>query len=336
MKVGIVGAGSMGNAHAPGWQNTGADVVGVLASDVNSAAQLAERLGGRAYDDYAALLADVDVIDICAPTHLHRAMVLQAAAAGKHIFCEKPIALTVEDGAEMIAACERAGVRLFVGMVLHFFPEYVAMKAAVDAGQVGAPQVVRMTRASYRPQKPDDNWFMDEAQSGGMLVDLMIHDFEMSRWLAKGEVVRVFAKTIRSGHPQQLADHGLVILRYDNGAMAHIEGSWAYPVPMFSVRAEVAGDGGLIEWDSDKTQPIQLHTHQLTTGVTRDVALPGSPLNQDPWAAEVEHFYRALAHDDPFRVTPLDALRGLQIALAARASAQTGQPVTLTLPEVFA
>ncbi len=336
MKVGIVGAGSMGYAHAPGWQNTDAEVIGVVASDVASAGELAAQFGARAYDDYAALLTNVDVIDICAPTHLHKTMVLQAAAAGKHIFCEKPIALTVEDGAEMIAACERAGVRFFVGMVLHFFPEYVAIKGAIEAGQVGAPQVVRMTRASYRPQKAADNWFMDEAKSGGMLVDLMIHDFEMSRWLAKGEVVRVFTKTIRSQNPDQLADHGLAILRFDNGAMAHIEGSWAYPVPMFSVRAEVAGDGGLIEWDSDKTMPIQLHMHQLATGTTSDVALPGSPLNQDPWAAEVEHFYRSVVNDEPFRVTPLDALRGLQISLAARESAQTGKPVTITPLEVFA
>jgi predicted dehydrogenase len=329
MKVGIVGAGSMGQAHAPGWLATGAEIVGVVSKDAYSADHLAKQLGATVYKDYGALLADVDVVDLCIPTHLHRDYVIGAAAAGVHIFCEKPIALTIEDGLEMIAACERAGVRLFVGMVLHFFPEYVSMKAAIANGAVGVPQVVRMTRASYRPRKALDNWFMDEAKSGGMMIDLMIHDFEMSRWLTGGEVVRVFAKSMRNENPDADTDHALVMLRYDNGAMAHIEGSWAYPAPMFSVRAEVAGDNGLIEWDSDETAPIQLYMHQTAGDGAGDVALPLSPLAVDPWVAEVGHFYEALVNDTPFRVEPLDALRGLQIALAAKQSADTGHPVKL-------
>lgn len=333
MKIGIVGAGSMGHAHAAGWEQTDAEVVGVLANDQDSAAAIAQRLGGRAYDTYEALLNDVDVVDICAPTHLHRAMVEAAAAAGKHIFCEKPIALTVADGEAMIAASQQAGVRFFVGMVLHFFPEYITMKQAIANGNIGSPKVIRMTRASYRPQKAADNWFMDEAKSGGMIIDLMIHDLEMSRWLAQGEVMRVFAKTVRTHQPDQKAEHALAILRFENGAMAHVEGSWAYPYPMFSVRAEIAGDNGLIEWDSDQSAPIHYHRHQTAASAAGDVALPTSPLTQDPWASEVVHFYEALKDDRPFRVTPTDALRGLQIALAARESAQTGQPVTLDASE---
>jgi len=334
MRVGIVGAGSMGQAHAPGWLATDEDIVGVVSKDAYSAEQLAEKLGATVYEDYGALLADVDAVDLCIPTHLHRDYVIGAAAAGVHIFCEKPISLTLEDGQEMIEACARAGVRLFVGMVLHFFPEYISMKAAIAGGNIGTPQVVRMTRASYRPRKALDNWFMDEAKSGGMMLDLMIHDFEMSRWLTGGEVVRVFAKSIRDANPDADEDHALVILRYDNGAMAHIEGSWAYPAPMFSVRAEVAGDNGLIEWDSDETAPIQLHQHQTAGDDAGDVALPLSPLSKDPWALEVQHFYEALVNDTPFRVEPLDALRGLQIALAAKESAKTGQPVTIEPLEV--
>ncbi|MEO0563884.1 MAG: Gfo/Idh/MocA family oxidoreductase, partial [Chloroflexota bacterium] len=325
--------GSMGQAHAAGWEQTDAEVVGVLANEAASATALAERLGGRPYSNFDALLGDVDVIDICAPTHLHREMTEKAAATGKHIFCEKPIALTVADGEAMIAACEAAGVRLFVGMVLHFFPEYIAMKDVIAAGQIGAPKVIRMTRASYRPQKAADNWFMDEAKSGGMMIDLMIHDFEMARWLAGGEVQRVYAKSVRGENPEADIDHALAILRFDNGAMAHIEGSWAYPYPMFSVRAEVAGENSLIEWDSEKSAPIAIHTHRRGDDAAGDVALPLSPLSQDPWASEVVHFYEAIINDTPFRVTAQDALRGLQIALAAKASVQTGQPITLSTQE---
>lgn len=334
MRVGIVGAGFMGYAHAPGWRESGAEVVGVLATDQARAQDLAASLGGRAFTDYAALLKEVDIIDICAPTHLHRDMVEQAAAAGVHILCEKPIALSLADGVHMIRAAERHGVRLFVAMVLHFFPEYISMKAAIAEGSIGTPQVARMTRASYRPKKASDNWFMDEGKSGGMMIDLMIHDFEMARWLLKGEAVRVFAKSLRSQDPTQLADHALAVVRFDNGAMAHIEGSWAYPVPMFAVRAEVAGDNGLIEWDRDETRPIHTYMHRTEGEPASDVALPGSPLAEDPWTTEVKHFYQCLQSGEPFRVSPLDALRGLQIALAARESAYTGKPVNIQAVEV--
>jgi myo-inositol 2-dehydrogenase/D-chiro-inositol 1-dehydrogenase len=330
MRVGIIGAGSMGNAHAVGWQQTDADIVGVFATETEAATDLAERLGGRAYSDIDTLLNDVDIIDICAPTHLHHDLTLKAAKAGKHVLCEKPIALTVSDAERMIAACESAGVRFFVGMVLHFFPEYIAMKRAIADGNIGNPQVIRMTRASYRPQKAADNWFMDQAKSGGMMVDLMIHDFEMARWLAGSEVIRVFAKSIRDTHPDADIDHALVIMRFANGAMAHVEGSWAYPYPLFSVRAEVAGDNGLIEWDSDQSAPISLHQRQSAAPDAGDVALPTSPLTQDPWALEVMHAYDAIVNNTPFRVTPQDALRGLEIAMAARESVRTNAPVQIT------
>jgi len=335
MKVGIIGAGSMGHAHAVGWKNTDAKIVGVLSGNEANAKILADALDAKVYSSYDGLLNDVDMVDICAPTFLHKDYVLRAAKAGCHIICEKPIALTVDDGLEMIRACEAAGVRFFVGMVLHFFPEYMSMKNAIASNAVGNPKVVRMTRASYRPKKADDNWFMDESKSGGMILDLMIHDFEMSRWLTKGEVIRVFAKSVRSEHPGELADHCLSILRFDNGTMAHIEGSWAYPLPMFSVRAEVAGDDGLIEWESDKTFPLQQYMHKSNDDAS-DVALPGSPLTEDPWAAEVKHFYNAVVNDTPFRVSPLDALRGLQIALAVKESAKTGKPVSIKAVEVEA
>lgn len=333
MRVGIVGAGSMGNAHAPGWQATDADIVGIVSTDNDRAEKLAEQLGAKVYDSYDKLIHDVDVIDLCTPTHTHHDMVLTALKAKKHVMCEKPIALTVEHGVEMIRAARDADVRLFIGMVLHFFPEYARMKASIEAGAIGKPQVVRMTRASYRPMWTQDSWFTDESKSGGMMLDLMIHDFEMSRWLTQGEAVRVYAKSVRGQNPDVLEDHALAIIRYDNGSMAHIEGSWAYPLPMFSVRAEVAGDGGLIEWDSDKTSPIEAHLYQTETNAS-DVALPGSPLAEDPWVSEVKHFYAALQAGEPFRVGAVDALRGLQIGLAAKESVKTGKPVNIQPVEV--
>lgn len=196
MRVGIVGAGTMGRVHAAAWSQTEAELVGVTALEPTSSAALAERYRARAFASYEELLREVDVVDLCVPTDLHCAMTLRAAAAGKHVVCEKPLALSLSDGERMIGACEAAGVRLFVAMVVRFFPQYALAARAVQALELGTLGVLRLKRVSYPPQVLD-NWFADPARSGGMLVDLMIHDLDYARWLA-GPVTRIFAKSVRS------------------------------------------------------------------------------------------------------------------------------------------
>src|SRR5829696_8126626 len=148
MRVGIVGAGFMGSTHAAAWADTPATMVGFVDESSGGAQALTERYGGRAYPDLRALLGDVDVVDICTPTHLHYEMVLAAAEAGKHVVCEKPLARTVEQGQSMIAACRRAGVKLLVAHVVRFFPEYALARSLVAAGRIGRPAVLRLARGS--------------------------------------------------------------------------------------------------------------------------------------------------------------------------------------------
>ncbi len=335
MKVGIIGAGFMGTVHAAAWAETPAQIVGVVAETAQEAQPLAQQYHARVYPDLALLLPDVDVVDICAPTHLHHPMVLQAAAAGKHIVCEKPLARTVEQGQEMIAACRKAGVKLLVAHVVRFFPEYSLAKATVDSGQVGRPGVVRLARGSFRPKKPVGNWLLDFEKSGGMMLDLMIHDFDYARWVA-GEVESVFAKSISSAHGEAVIDYGLAILKHTSGALSHVAGAWAYPPPTFRTRLEIAGDAGLIEFDSDVAAPIALLL-QKPAGDAPDVGLPSSPLIESPYATQIKEFYAALTEGRPTRVSAVDGLAAVQIALAAVESAYTGQAIRLErLPEVQA
>ncbi|WP_299429815.1 Gfo/Idh/MocA family protein, partial [uncultured Meiothermus sp.] len=114
MRVGIAGSGVMAEVHAAGWRTTRAELMGCTSASLKQAAHLAQQFNIKVYQNYAELLRDVDIIDICVPTHLHKEMVLQAAAALRHVVCEKPIALSVQDGLEMIEACDRAGVRFFI------------------------------------------------------------------------------------------------------------------------------------------------------------------------------------------------------------------------------
>jgi predicted dehydrogenase len=254
-------------------------------------------------------------------------MVLQAAAAGKGIVCEKPLALTVDHARRVVAACRQAGVRLLVGHVVRFFPEYALARAVVEEGEIGRPGVIRLHRGSYRPKKPVGNWFLDESKSGGILLDLMIHDFDYARWVA-GEVIRVYARKITVGHPDAPVDYGLAILTHKNGTISHIAGAWAYPPPTFRTSLEIAGDQGLIQFDSDETAPIR-NLIMKPQGDAPDVALPSSPLRESPYTTQIKEFYQALQNDRPARVSAADGLAAVQIARAAVESAGSGEAVAI-------
>lgn len=330
MRVGIVGVGFMGSTHAAGWAETGAELVGCLAETVDEARPLAEQCGLKIYRNLASLLEDVDVVDICTPTHLHAQMILQTAAARKDIVCEKPLTRTYAEGQQAILACQRAGVRLLVAHVVRFFPEYALAQQSVAQGQIGKPGVVRLSRGSFRPKKPVGNWFLDEAKSGGILMDLMIHDYDYARWIS-GEVESVYAKKVSTGHPDASVDYGLVILKHASGALSHVAGAWAYPPPTFRTHIEIAGDAGLIEFDSDETAPIRNLILRTNQGGVPDIGLPSSPTSESPYTTQIKEFYRALAEGAPVRVSAADGLAAVQIAEAALESARTGRSIRLAV-----
>ena len=335
MRVGIVGAGNMGRVHTMSWQATPAQIVGFRDIRPERAQRYAEQYGGRAYDSLDGLLADVDVVSCCTPTDVHYEIVMAAARAGKHVICEKPLARTLAQGREMVAACRAAGVKLYVGQVVRFFPEYDRAKRAVDAGMVGKPAVLRFSRCVSQPRLSTDNWFVDFNRSGGLILDLMVHDLDYARWVA-GEVTRVYAKTLSAARPEAGADHALAILTHASGAITHVEASWAYP-PVFYTAFEIAGSAGLLSFDADSSRPIQFLRHQQAREDVPEVPLPSNPLLESQYVTEIKAFYEGIAHDAPVRVSAADGLAAIQIALAAIESAQTGRAIELErLPEVAA
>jgi predicted dehydrogenase len=310
-----------------------------------------DRLGLTAYPDLPALLGDVDVVDVCAPTDVHHELVLAAAAAGKDVICEKPLAHRFDQGETMVAACRDADVTLLVGHVVRFFPEYAAAKAAVDRGDVGTPAVLRLSRSLFQPRRqtkefasretggppankfasretrggpPANNWYVDEARSGGIVLDLMIHDLDFARWVA-GDVSSVYAKRVRSAHAAAPADHALAILRHRDGALSHVEASWAYPPPVFRTSGEIAGTTGLLTFDSDASAPVRPFLRAVDEA--GDVGLPGSPLREAPHTTQIRHFADVLRGDAEPIVTAQDGLEALRLAAAAAESTRTGHPV---------
>lgn len=329
LKIGIVGSGFMARTHAPGWRATPAEITGFYSTEPDGARALAEQYGARLFTSYDELLAAADVVDICTPTPSHHGQVMQAAASGKAIVCEKPLARTTAQAVEMVAACERAGVPLLVGHVVRYFPEYAAAYRIVERGEIGRVAVTRVSRTSFKPHADEArSWFHDLAQSGGILMDLLIHDYDFARWVG-GDVATVYARSVRSRTPESPDDYALVILRHRSGALSHVEGAWALPPPLFRTSLEIAGDRGLIEHPVGSSTPLEIHLHR-TGGATAAIAVPGSPLSEDPYTTELKEFYAVLTGALPqARVTARDALAAVQIAEAAIESAQTNRPVRL-------
>jgi predicted dehydrogenase len=324
MRVGIVGTGSMGGVHAKAWQQAGLRLSGVLSEHLEHAQAFALEHDTQAFSSLQDLLEVVDVLDICAPTHLHREMTEAAAKAGKHVICEKPIALTLEDAKAMIEICSSHNVRLFIAQVVRFFPQYRAAQEIFASGQLGNLGVLRLKRAGY---PPSPTWFSDESKSGGMVMDMMIHDFDYALWLG-GQVTRVYATSARASHPTSSGDYALVTLGFESGAMAQIEGGWCYPKGTFRTSLDIAGSAGLIEWHSDNSSTIKsfLEPQHSDAGA---VGIPSSVLTEDPYTTQIKHFKHALETNTPFDVTPEDALAALEIALAARESLKSGRAVHL-------
>ena len=325
VRVGIVGSGFMGSTHAAAWRAEGVAVT-IFAPDPDRAAATAADTGASTARTLDELLERVDIVDVCTPTDAHTPIVLAAAAAGRHVVCEKPLALSVPDAEAMIAACEAAGVHLFVAHVLRYVAEYALAKAIVDRGDIGRPAVIKLKRAAFRPQKPAGHWLFDPARSGGMAFDLTIHDIDFARWIA-GDVVRVYAWSAGTEHPERPVDHAFLTLTHASGAITQIVGSWAYGPPTFRTRLEIAGSHGLIDHDSERAQPLLSFLHATPDSGQGAVGIAKSLSRDDPFRDQLRDFLGAIVDGHQPRVTARDALEAVRIGFACNESARTGRAV---------
>ena len=305
----------MAGVHADAWEATPDRIVAVFDPDRDRSSKLASDYGALVADDFESLVGMVDVVDICTPTHTHASYITAAADAGVDIVCEKPLARTASEAHEAVAACEAAGVRLLVGHVVRFFPEYAAARDAVMAGDIGAVGVVRLDRSTYLPAGAS-SWFSDRSKSGGVVLDLMIHDVDYARWVA-GEVERVYARSAGGG------DHVLATLSHTNGAISHIQGSWAYPRGSFRAVFEISGSDGLIQ----RHAAVQFEASVETSDDVSDVPQPPSSSTESPYVSEIRHFSSVLHGDEEPRVTADDGARAVAVCDGIAESLMTNRAV---------
>jgi hypothetical protein len=322
IKVGLLGAGGMGNVHANQYAKMPDVSVVVFDGAADRARPLAERIGGSTVDSVEKLLAEVDVVDCCLPTDLHAQFGLQTIEAGCPMFMEKPVCRTWEQALALGEAAAKSGAKVMPGQVVRFFPEFKTGHNLVKNGAVGNPAAARMRRGGGAPSG-SRAWFMDHTRSGGILLDLAIHDFDWLRWTF-GEVKFLESRSV-AAKTKSGPDYALTTLTFECGVVAHVESTWMDPNG-FRVSYEVAGKDGLISYDSGDHSTLKISTKaEKSTGSY--LAVNENPLapTDDPYYLELRGFLEAVRDGTPLPVTLVDGIKALAISLAAIESAETGR-----------
>jgi predicted dehydrogenase len=322
--LGLVGCGRMGSilARAIAQRVPAARLVAVADIDRAAAARLARELGVGIVAGSTAELAgrpEVDGVVVAVSSAQHLAAVRDAAAAGRATFCEKPLALTVAETEAAIDAAARAGVLLQVGFMRRFDAAYRRGRGRLERGEIGRPIMFKSLQFDPGPPPPAQ---ADPAISGGIHVDMGIHEYDLARWFMADEVVEVQAWGSTLAYPD-LADVGdvdsaVVTLRFAGGATGAVE--LARSATAEDVRTEIVGQRGTIAIGARPRAA-------LDTGA----GWGAGPLRFDgAYAAELRAFVRSIARDEPVSVDGADSLAALRIALAADRSMREGRPIAVT------
>jgi UDP-N-acetylglucosamine 3-dehydrogenase len=326
LRIAVIGTGFAGSTHARAAVGLpDVELTAIAAATIAEAEPLAAELGARVAPDAPSLCAsdDVDLVVVASPTYLHAEHVIAAAKAGKQVFCEKPIARTLDDARAMVLACDEAGVRLAIGHVVRFFPEYRRAKELLDAGAVGQAAVVTLTRGTL-PVGATRAWYLDAAKSGGVVLDLMLHDLDVLRWWF-GEPARVYGKrvTARGG-----LEYALATVRYDDRPIVQLEASWAEHAG-FRTTFEVCGDRGMLVHDSRAVAPFVV---QSPSGAAGAGVIPAPTLRETPYRGQLRDLTERLARGESPLIDGREGLRSLGLGLAVIESAERGEVVPWTVP----
>ena len=326
----IVGTGRVHAVMAPAIRAaSGAALTAVCGRDAARAAAFAQEHGAaRAYDRYDALLADpeVDVIYIASPNGLHAEQALRAAAAGKHVFCEKPLALTLDDCRRVIEACAVARVKLGLGVMYRQHPAHIQARELVAAGTLGRIELVRaQLELAWRVEQPD--WYGHAALAGGGAVYMAgVHRIDLLRFMLGDEVAEVaaFIGDTTSERPFEMS--AMAMLRFVTGTRGLVH--FDMTLPHGSNRIELHGSAGsatLIDtdtaWWGGGGGALLVKTDAAS--VRHDFA------KTDLYRAEVEDFVRAIREDRDPAGTGADGLRAAEICLAMYESGRVGRTVSL-------
>lgn len=326
--VGLLGIGEMGRCHVANLRRLVPNAHLIAVADVNAAhaARIASEFEiAYSYGSLEAMVErkDIDAIVIATPDKFHARGIQIAAAAGKDILCEKPLATSLEDARAAIAAADAAGVRLQIGFMRRYDAAYRAAKTRIESGEIGEPVIFK---SLGRDKDAPPMAFYEAALNGMLFYNNTIHDFDLARWLMNDEVVEAHAYTTVAIRPE-VERYGdvvasLVNLKYAHGAIGNVE-SYTQATYGYDIRTEVVGSKGSVFIGTLQQTPVAfLHAG----GRVEPIADYFLTRFADAYLAEVTDFVDTMLAGRPPRVTAEDGLKALEIAVAAEQSHLQGKP----------
>jgi predicted dehydrogenase len=336
LRFGIIGCGGMGRLHAGLLNQTaGAHVVACADPHPEAANELARAHGiAEVFDDYRELLdlREVEAVFVTTPTFTHREIVVAAAQAGKQVFCEKPIALTVEDGQAMLDACRKARVQLEIGFVRRYDAHWGKVRELVQAGAVGRPVVWRQCNAGSCPKSP---WYMDKDQGAGPLMDGAVHTYDFARAIYAAEPRAVWADMTRLRRDRTAWDTGTAAIRFASGDDLILSWSWGLPsgVGGGSILDVLGPDGVILFTAAPEELPAGCPPDQFggVTVLRENGQKEIVPFRKNNMFADmVADYVTALAEGRPVPIPGEHGLEATRIACAVFASSE--QRTCIQLP----
>lgn len=303
----------------------GAELVAVSDTDHQRGTEAAARYGTIFVPEYETILEDetIDAVVVTTPNNVHAEIVIAAAAHGKHVFCEKPVCLTQEEGLAMVEACNNAGVMFQTAFPMRFFPAAQALREKVRSGVIGTPLAVSATNPGYKV----DGWFSDPEQGYGAIIDHTVHVADMLRWIFDTEVASVYAEVdtrLNPGFP--LDDCGMILMELESGIPVSLDPSWSRPKsrPIWGgLTMSVIGEEGIVsmnafnenlQWSDDRSMRHSLIAWERP-------GFYGYGL--------IQSFVKSVAGGIPPTPSGLDGVRATEIALCAYESARLLRPVSV-------
>jgi myo-inositol 2-dehydrogenase/D-chiro-inositol 1-dehydrogenase/scyllo-inositol 2-dehydrogenase (NAD+) len=333
LRVLLVGAGRAGLVHGRNFAACvrGARLAGIADPDEGAVRRAAAELGcEQTFTDAPAALADeaFDAVVIASPTFTHAELAVAALTAGKHVLCEKPLAASLEEAAEVAAAVEETGRVFVMGFMRRFDAGFVRAAERIAAGEIGRPLLVRSTGRG--PGLPPE-WALDVAASGGLIAEVNSHDLDTIRWLSEQEFASVHALGRAAKRPDIAARYpgfvDLVVATFelDGGALAQLDG--ACPADYgYDARVEVYGTEGVVFAGDPLAHPTRVVRRE---GASADPVASWRTVFADAYRAEDAHFAAACRGEEEPRTSVEDGVRALEAVVAVNRSLAEGRPVSL-------
>ncbi|MDD2431793.1 MAG: Gfo/Idh/MocA family oxidoreductase [Firmicutes bacterium] len=317
MRVAVLGCGQISPVHLKSWQNIHeAEVVVVVDIDLDKAKTRQKEFNiSESETDYNLVIEreDIDVIDICLPTNLHMDAALKAARSGKHIFCEKPMARTLDEARLMQETAERHNVKLHIGFVRRFCNSWLKMKELVQSGILGEKVVWRSATCHQGAPTP---WYYQKAEGAGPFLDGAVHNYDFANFMF-GRIKSVNSGLFTLGSKGDAFDTGSVSLEYENGAILHMNWSWALPNTAYGGSLEdYFGANGALLYGCHGDFSYDNKTEGVITFIGKDnerkfFVYP----ENDMFVDEIRAFYESCVFDKPVLASAKDGIEALKVAL---------------------